>query len=175
VVCFTLPQWHFDAVKERGDHSINVKQDKYRFRILNGSLARIYDLRLENPAASGQVISFNLIGTDGGLIDGPLPLNTFSTAPAERSDVVIDFSGFAPGTEIILHNDDVTTPLLPNSMKFIAMAETGFNGVLPTTLRTVTPIPESQAAGSRRFGLIRDTDTCTPGQWLIESFIPMAT
>ena len=148
---------------------LDVKKGKYRFRLLNGSSARIYEMRLENPADPGQVIPFTLIGTDGGLIDAPLPLDTFIMAPAERFDVVIDFSGFAPGTEIILHNDDVTTPLLPNIMKFIVTPDAGLTGPLPTVLRAVTPIPETQAAGTRHFQLIHDTDACTPGQWLVRS------
>jgi spore coat protein A len=106
---------------------LNVKQGKYRFRMLNGSSARIYDLKLENTADPGQVIPFNLIGTDGGLIDAPLPLESITMAPAERFDVVIDFSGFPAGTEIILRNDDVTTPILPNVMKFIVTPEAGFS------------------------------------------------
>ena len=148
---------------------LNVKQGKYRFRMLNGSSARIYDLKLENTADPGQVIPFNLIGTDGGLIDAPLPLESITMAPAERFDVVIDFSGFPAGTEIILRNDDVTTPILPNVMKFIVTPEAGFTGPLPAALRAVTPIPEVEAAGTRYFRLIHDTDTCTPGQWLIQS------
>ena len=148
---------------------LNVKQGKYRFRILNGSSARTYDIRLENQADPGQVIPFNLIGTDGGLIDAPLPLDSFNMAPAERFDVVIDFTGFEPGTEIILRNDDLTTPLLPNIMKFVVTEETGFTGQLPTELRSVTPLTEAQAAGTRQFYLIHKSDTCTPGQWLIES------
>ncbi len=148
---------------------LDVKQGKYRFRLLNGSSARTYDVRLENLANPGQVIPFYLVGTDGGLIDAPLPLNSFSMAPAERFDVVVDFSAFAPGTEIVLRNDNATTPLLPNVMKFIVTAATGFTGPLPAALRAVTPIPEAQAAGTRHFRLIHDSDNCTPGQWLVES------
>lgn len=148
---------------------LNVKQGKYRFRMLNGSSARVYNMRLENPANPGQLIPFNLIGTDGGLIDAPLPLNNFSMAPAERFDVVIDFSGFAPGTQIILRNDNGTMPLLPNIMKFVVLPNGGFAGPLPAALRAVTSIPEAQAAGTRHFRLTRRTDTCTPGQWVVES------
>lgn len=148
---------------------MNVKQGKYRFRMLNGSQARVYDLRLENSSDPGQVIPFNLIGTDGGLIDAPIPLGTIQAAPAERFDVVIDFSAFAPGTEIILRNDEASSPLLPNIMKFIVTADPGFTGSLPMTLRTVAPIPESSAAGTRRFLLERVTEACAGNEWLIKS------
>jgi len=148
---------------------LNVRQGKYRFRFLNGSSARVYELRLENTAAPEQVIPFDLIGTDGGLVGAPQPLGAITMAPAERVDVVVDFSGFAPGTEIVLRNDEGTTPLLPDIMKFIVQPQGGFTGPLPAALQSVPPIPESQAARTRLFRLIRDTDTCTPGQWLIES------
>ena len=148
---------------------LNVKQGKYRFRLLNGSSARVYQLRLENTANTSQVIPFNLIGTDGGLIDAPLPLNSIEMAPAERFDVVIDFSGFAPGTEIILRNDNPESPALPSIMKFVVTAQPGHTAALPATLRAVTPINETEAAGTRRFLLEQVTETCAGNQWLIKS------
>ena len=148
---------------------LNVKQGKYRFRMLNGSQARVYDLRLENQSAPAQVIPFNLIGTDGGLIDAPLPLDTINMAPAERFDVVIDFSVFPAGTEIILRNDEVSSPALPNIMKFVVTANPGHTTALPTTLRPVAPILVSTAAGTRRFLLERVTEACAGNEWLVKS------
>ncbi len=110
---------------------LNVKKGKYRFRILNGSQAREYTLRLENLADDSQVIPFNLIGTDLGLISAPNPLSTIHMAPAERLDVIVDFTSFATGTEIVLRNDDLQAPRLFNVMKFIVTDETGFTGAIP--------------------------------------------
>ncbi|MEE9423070.1 MAG: multicopper oxidase domain-containing protein [Gammaproteobacteria bacterium] len=148
---------------------LNVKQGKYRFRLLNGSSARVYQLRLENQANPGQVIPFNLIGTDGGLIDAPMPLNSIDMAPAERFDVIVDFSGFAPGTEIILRNDNTDSPELPSLMKFVVTGQTGFTAALPAALRTVTPINENQAAGTRRFLLEQVPEACAGNEWLVKS------
>jgi len=148
---------------------LDVKQGKYRFRIVNGSQARVYDLRLENQSDPAQVIPFNVIGTDGGLIDAPIPLDTINMAPAERLDVVIDFAAFPPGTEIILRNDEVSSPLLPNIMKFVVNATPGFTTTLPGALRPVIPIPEASAAGTRRFLLDRVNAACTGKEWLIKS------
>lgn len=75
-----------------------VEPRKYRFRILNGSNARIYRIRL----SSGQ--DFIQIGTDGGLLKEPVPVSDIILAPAERADVIIDFSKHA-GENIILTND----------------------------------------------------------------------
>jgi spore coat protein A len=148
---------------------LNVKQGQYRFRILNGSQARQYKLRLENLADPTQVIPFQLIGTDGGLITGPITLNDFVMASAERFDVVVDFSGFAPGAEIVLKNDQPATPTLPNVMKFIVTGETGFNNALPATLRPVISIAESEATNTRRFLLEKIDEPCSGQEWVVRS------
>lgn len=67
---------------------LNVEPRKYRFRLLNGSNSLFYTLRL----SSGQ--SFIQIGTDGGLLPRPIRLQTLTLAPAERADVIPDFSRF---------------------------------------------------------------------------------
>ena len=79
---------------------LKVEPRKYRFRILNGSNRRSYMLRLSNGAV------FHQIGTDGGFLESTVQLNTFELTPAERIDVIIDFSQ-AVGEEIFLMNDDV--------------------------------------------------------------------
>ena len=154
---------------------LNVKQGKYRFRMLNGSQAREYSLRLENLGNPGEVIPFTLIGTDLGLVSAPIVLDTIDImAPAERMDVVIDFSGFAAGTEIVLRNDDLTVPLVPNVMKFVVTGEPGFTGALPAALREVAPLDPS-GVPTRYFRLVKVDQVCSVdasrivGEWLIES------
>jgi spore coat protein A len=149
---------------------LNVAQGKYRLRLVNGSQARSYALRLENLADPAQLIPFELIGTDGGLVGAPITLNTLAPiAPAERLDVVVDFSGFAPGTGVVLRNDDATAPLLPNIMKFVVTDQAGFTDPLPASLRVVAPIPEAEAAGTRRFLLERVNEACAGVEWLVKS------
>lgn len=155
---------------------LNVKKGQYRFRLLNGSQSREYSLRLENLADPAQVIPFQLIGTDGGLIDAPIAIDTINMTPAERFDVVVDFSSFATGAEIVLRNDELTLPRLPNVMKFVVTDQAGdFTGPLPGALRPVPPIDPTGAV-ARYFRLIRHADavcvndpTRTVGEWLIES------
>jgi spore coat protein A len=154
---------------------LQVKQGKYRFRLLNGSQSREYSLRLENLADPAQVIPFQMIGTDVGLASAPIPLDTISImSPGERLDLVVDFSGFAAGTEIVLRNDDLTSPRIPNAMKFVVTGETGFTGPLPTTLRPVPPMTD-QGEPTRYFRLTKEDLACSNeperiiGEWLIES------
>jgi spore coat protein A len=90
---------------------LEVEPRKYRFRILNASNSRFYHLRLYNADAAGKVLddsievpAFNQIGTDGGLLPSPLELHYLLIAPAERFDIVIDFSTSA-GKFFSLIND----------------------------------------------------------------------
>lgn len=78
---------------------LNVQQRKYRFRILNASNERFYRMQL----SSGQ--GFIQIGSDGGLLQRPVELDQITIAPAERVDVIIDFSQQPVGTNIVLTND----------------------------------------------------------------------
>lgn len=67
-----------------------VQRRKYRFRVLNGSNARIYRLYLTN--ALGQTFPMTQIATEGGLLSFPIPnVQSFMIAPAERVEVVVDF------------------------------------------------------------------------------------
>ncbi|MFB6614046.1 multicopper oxidase family protein [Streptomyces sp. NPDC085524] len=75
-----------------------VAARKYRFRLLNSSNMRFFQLRLSD---GGQMIQ---IGTDGGLLERPFTTDTVGLSPAERADVVIDFSRYPVGTKIVLEN-----------------------------------------------------------------------
>lgn len=77
---------------------LDVEQRKYRFRILNGSNERFYRMRL----SSGQ--EFIQIGSDGGLLEKPVRLEEIIISPAERMDLVIDFTDQPVGTNITLIN-----------------------------------------------------------------------
>jgi spore coat protein A, manganese oxidase len=79
---------------------LNVQRRKYRFRFLNGSDGREFLLAL----SSGQ--SFIQIGTESGLQKVPVPQPTIHITPAERYEVVIDFSMYSPDTvtNVVLQN-----------------------------------------------------------------------
>ena len=68
---------------------LEVSNTKYRFRILNASNARRYELALQPGNAP-----FVQVGSDGGLLGAPIPHRTITIAQAERFDVVIDFSKY---------------------------------------------------------------------------------
>jgi bilirubin oxidase len=78
---------------------LEVEPRRYRFRLLNGCNSRFLILKLSDPN-----ISFWQIGNDGGFLPAPVQLSQLLMSPAERADVIVDFSQFTPGTEIILEN-----------------------------------------------------------------------
>jgi len=146
----------------------NVKQGKYRFRVLDGSNSRVYQLALSNGAP------FMVIGTEGGLLPAPVARTEVMVTPGERIDFVIDFAAYAPGTEIILQNSAPApfpgTPgvgVIPNVMKFIVVGTPGHTNPIPATLATVTPIPEGEAVQHRDLVLAKTSDPCAGSIWLI--------
>lgn len=84
----------------------NVEPKRYRLRFLNGSQARTFILQLNNrtEASSTGGLDFTQIGSDGGFLASPASLSELVIGPAERADVIVDFTGIAPGTVYHLEN-----------------------------------------------------------------------
>lgn len=80
---------------------LDVDATRYRFRILNASNARRYELAIEPEPDEAPFVQ---IGSDGGLLGAPVRHRTLPIAQAERFDVVVDFSGLAVGTELTMTN-----------------------------------------------------------------------
>jgi FtsP/CotA-like multicopper oxidase with cupredoxin domain len=84
---------------------LDVQPTTYRFRVLNGSNARTYRLVLlhEGKPALARIAQ---IGTDHGLLGAPSPVPSdgLVLAPAERADLLVDFSDLDPGSELTLLN-----------------------------------------------------------------------
>jgi spore coat protein A, manganese oxidase len=118
-----------------------VEPRKYRFRILNGSNSRTYRFSF------GDDIQFHQIGTDQGLLPTPLLLKKLILAPAERVDVVFDFSGHS-GEKIIFKNDSFSI------LQFrVSPGKVSDSSSLPSTLRPVPKLKESDAVKTRMLTL----------------------
>ncbi len=89
------PEFFGDAIVVNGRTwpNLDVEPRQYRLRLLNGSNARFYDLRLVDGAAN--VVSFTQIGVDGGYLPNPVPLDRLLLAPGERADLLVDLSAYA--------------------------------------------------------------------------------
>jgi spore coat protein A len=82
---------------------LEVTPAKYRFLVLNGSNARAYTLNFK-VQGKGKSPTFWVISTDGGYLDNPVAVPQLTIMPGERYGVVVDFTGFAPGTTLTLQN-----------------------------------------------------------------------
>ncbi|UWZ84055.1 multicopper oxidase family protein [Occallatibacter riparius] len=84
---------------------LEVEPRPYRFRVLNGANARFFELtfNLGRDASHPSLVDFQQIGTDGGLLPAPASLNRLLLGPAERADIVVDFSRHA-GRTLTLQN-----------------------------------------------------------------------
>ena len=88
-----------------------VEPDMYRFRFLNGCDSRFLILKLvtatniDNPDTWVDLNNeFIQIGGDQGLLPQPVAVDQLLMGPAERADVIVDFSNIAPGTQVYLVN-----------------------------------------------------------------------
>ena len=77
---------------------LEVEQRRYRIRFLDGCDARTLMLRFDND------MPFYQIGNEGGFLPAPVKLTQLLVAPAERADVIVDFTDIPAGTSIILRN-----------------------------------------------------------------------
>ena len=128
-----VPEAFFDTMLVNGGvyPYLDVEPRRYRFRILNGSQARFYNLQLYLADSTGKEANLQAagppiiqVGTEGGFLPGPVVVNNpplptpldaegnadftkpfnLLLAPAERADVIIDFRGFE-GRKLILYSD----------------------------------------------------------------------
>jgi FtsP/CotA-like multicopper oxidase with cupredoxin domain len=81
-----------------------VSPRRYRFRLLDTGPSRFYEFfltNLQNLSANNQ---YFLIATDGNLLPNPIQVSSVRIGPAERVEVIIDFSQFTYGSTIYLEN-----------------------------------------------------------------------
>ena len=90
---------------------LEVKRRKYRFRLLDSSIARIYEFKLMTgrvtPARGTQgqyqlrdaepCMQFTQIASEGGLLPCPVLRNSIKLWPAKRREIIIDFTHYQSG------------------------------------------------------------------------------
>src|SRR5215217_6628254 len=75
----------------------------YRFRLLNGANARNLRLAFSRGGEVG-LLPYEVIATDGSLLERPRQATEVFLSPAERVDVLVDLTGFEVGEEIVLRS-----------------------------------------------------------------------
>ncbi len=115
----------------------NVEPRRYRLRIANTANARFFSLAISNNQP------FHIIGSDQGLLSAPVEAHRILLAPAERTDLIVDFS-HARGQNITLTSggDDLLQFRVSKSL----VRDTS---TVPATLRTISRIPEANADRTR--------------------------
>jgi len=108
-----------------------VTQKQIRFRILNGSNARSYNLQFSDKRR------FTQIASDGGFLEKPVSLNQLRLTPGERAEIIVEFG----------NNEDVLLTHVPlpnknpgvNMMTMMFARDTAFN-----VMRFISSQPEGE-------------------------------
>lgn len=130
---YAIPEFFGDVICVNGKSwpCLEVEPRRYRFRLLNACNARMLALYLTSDQSNQSVPPIWQIGTDGGLLDKPVNINSFVPytynpsnlcppedpnlgpvfqspqlffASGERMDIIIDFTG-CEGQYLTLNND----------------------------------------------------------------------
>jgi spore coat protein A len=115
----------------------DVEPRHYRFRIVNVANFSFFDLSLSHDHA------FQQIATDQGLLAAPLQRDRVELYPAERADVVIDFSSLAGQSVQLRHQSQ---GILEFRVRSQSVRDTS---VLPAALKAVPRIDAASAAQHR--------------------------
>jgi FtsP/CotA-like multicopper oxidase with cupredoxin domain len=83
---------------------LEVEPRRYRLRWLNSCDSRALILKPDKP------LTFWQIGSDQGFLPQPVALEELLIAPAERADVIVDFSAYSPGATVTLLNTGPDEP-----------------------------------------------------------------
>lgn len=154
---------------------LEVERRKYRFRILNGSASRTYELALsQDPQTLTIGDKLTVIATDAGLLATPVELKTpasgLQIGIAERYEIVIDFAAYPDSIEhLYLRNMGFPSNLdsEPQALlRFDLKQRVKDDSIIPTQLGKVLPI-QNQIPGNakrRTFRFERNG-----GQWKINN------
>ena len=112
-----------------------VQKTLYRFRLLNGSNARIYKIAFSDNSP------FWVISTDGGLKDEPSQMNNLYLAPGERVDILFDFFPYTIGNSLTLQSQTFTgvgnQGLQMDLLRFDVVGNLSSGGIVPQNLSAI--------------------------------------
>lgn len=170
-----------------------VKRRKYRFRLLDASLSRFYEVYLTQGGVNQ---TFKYIANDGNLLPAPLTMNKVALGPAERGDIVVDFSKYPAGTQLFLVNrliqtdgrgpEDALTNVrntagdLVNAgvqiMRFdVVGGVVADNSIVPNVLRGLAPINLAEVVKTRTFEFDKENEVWTVNGQLFDPEVAAAS
>ncbi|MBM2841436.1 MAG: Bilirubin oxidase [Bacteroidetes bacterium] len=132
------------------DPYFEVSRTLYRFRLVNGSNARVYKIGFADNHA------FHIIATDGGLKDQAVSTASFFLSPGERVDILMDFSSYSLGQNIVLKSllftgGGGTQGVDLNIIRFDVTGSQSSGGIVPSTLPSITYYNPSEVVRTRTF------------------------
>lgn len=128
---FPSPPWDRNTILANGVVTpyFQVAARKYRFRLLNSATnERTFRLTLGGA-------ELTQIASDGGLLPAPVRRSEIVLGPAERAEVVVDFSGQSVGSSLVLY--DVSGPVL----RFDVTRTASDTSKVPAKLRALPALP----------------------------------
>jgi FtsP/CotA-like multicopper oxidase with cupredoxin domain len=140
--------------------TLPVSGQRYRFRVLNGSQARVYLLALDNGAP------LTVIGNDGGLLPSAIEVESVFLGVGERIDFLVDLALFPAGTRIMLKSLPFSVPSTPEvtypqglEMDLLELVRTGGAGPSDPPLPAVlSSVPGLASAVAERDFVFQSTD-----------------
>lgn len=131
------------------DAYFEVQKTLYRFRLLNGSNARVYKIAFSDNSP------FWVIATDGGLKDEPVQMNNFYLSPGERVDMLFDFFPYPIGNSITLQSQAFsgigTQGTQMDLLRFDIIGDTSSGGIVPQSLEPINYYDINDITGTRNF------------------------
>ncbi len=119
---------------------LDVEAKEIRFRILNGSNSSVYTLGFSDGR------NFKQIATDNSFLESPIEMTRLTLSPAERAEIVVDFSTLLGGK--------VTFRDFKNDKTFITIninEPATQRTSLPNRLTTLEKLDATQAVRTRPF------------------------
>ena len=109
------PEFFSNVILVNGNSwpKLDVEKRRYRFRILNASDSRFMILKIASDAIARPAtaaVPFWVVGGDGGFQTKPKKLDSLLIGPAERIDVVVDFTQIPSGSPLYLINEGPDEP-----------------------------------------------------------------
>ena len=148
--------------------NMDVDQGQYQFPLLIASDVAVYNLTLFDTQTN-TYLPFTQIGTDGGYLKTAVNETSLEIGPAERADILVNFSGLPVGSKVILENTLVfnasEAQTIGQIMQFTVTGNAGFKPeTLPTLLNPTLagPYPNLPTPTST---LIFPLVSCQRTQW----------
>ncbi|KAK3163761.1 hypothetical protein QOZ80_1AG0008000 [Eleusine coracana subsp. coracana] len=156
------PQWqpeYFGAavtVNGKAWPFLRVKRRRYRFRVINASNARYFNLSLANG------LPFHVVGSDASYLPKPVVVGHLLVAVAESFDVVVDFG---ESTEVVntapypYPDGDAPNELNGKVMKFIVdPSNTCDDSRIPARLPEYVRVGDEDEAAKKRYIVMYEYD-----------------